>query len=331
MFKTNDQRFNDALAVIRQFGNEAETLTRRYIDAYPNRQALGQALHLDARPDGTAAETERRNHLRAAILLTIAVGGQTPSQAAFLQQRWAQAPKLQLRAEVESRLPLFDPSPLRHLWNPMNFTQAKDPLPAQFRYFVFGMMNEFTGRGVSYDSLISNPDQLKSFMLSTSLIDEDHRATYYPYGFILTVPEHNVVSTRSEDQAFKNRKADDGTMAQAVLMDSKAEVRRVAAEYPLAPPDQILAKVVRAGGRIRGQDGDSGYNEIVVLGTAPGGSEVRVSGIFMKVDSRGNRYQRKGDKKGAYVTDAIHTKLLALSSGRGIPIVKLADPSGENG
>jgi hypothetical protein len=246
LFKTNAQRFDDAITIIRtHFGNDAATLTKRYVDGYPNRDGLGKALHLDGREDSSSQETERRNHLRAVLLLAHAVGGLPLSQTSFLTQRFGTQATAALRNEIGSRLPLFDYSPLRSLWNPMNFTQAQDPPPSDFRYIVFGMMNTHTGRGVSYKDILSDPNKLKSFMLSTSLIDQAHLATYYPYGFILTVPEENILSTLAQDQAFKNYKADTGAMTLAELMDMREEVRRVAAAYPLLSPDQILAPVAR--------------------------------------------------------------------------------------
>ena len=186
-------------------------------------------------------------------------------------------------------------------------------------------MNKYTGRGVSYDAILKNPGMLKTFMLSCSVIDDTHLPTYYPYGFILMVPEENIASTSRKDQAFKNYKADDPLKPLSTLdkNDMLAEVRRVSGGFAIQTPAAILQET-KAKGLF-------GYNEIVVLGTGPNGTEIKLLGFFMKVDSAGARYVRPDDSamgwknETAFVTDDILAKMKAT----GLPIVQIADDSGK--
>jgi hypothetical protein len=103
----------------------------------------------------------------------------------------------------------------------------------------------------------------------------------------------------------------------------------VADTYPLpnAPTDILNAT--------RGQQGNTGYNEVVVLGTAPGSGQIGIAGIFKKVDSKGADFVRplkEGGKAdgGAYVKADIAKAIAELSVKRNIPIVPIVDTSGEN-
>jgi hypothetical protein len=107
-----------------------------------------------------------------------------------------------------------------------------------------------------------------------------------------------------------------------VKNDMMDEVRRVAGGYAIQPPAAILQET-----KVKGS---FGYNEIVVLGTGPTGTPIRPVGIFMKVDTSGNRYARPNDSamgwkdEAAFVTDEILTKIKLT----GLPIVQITDDSG---
>ena len=165
-------------------------------------------------------------------------------------------------------------------------------------------------------------------MISTSIIDQNHRSTYYPYGFIFNVPNRNFVSANAKDQSFKNYRSVLQGLAH-IDNDLTGEIRRVADAYPVpnAPTDILNATT--------GKQGNYGYNEVVVLGTAPDGRQIEISGIFKKVDSSGADFVRplkEGGKAdgGAYVKPEIDTAIKALSKARQIPIVPIVDTSGEN-
>lgn len=325
--KSRDQRFADIVAFLNsEFGKDAATLVERRMDGLPPAQAkqIAEALSLGDRKDKSDAETKRRNAVRTLIYLLLTEGKQPLAMAAALRMQHGGQPLPILKKSIQSRLPIMDASPQRNDWHTINFSPdpTPGPAPASFRYFVFGMMNSYTGRGVSYETLLGDPSMLKTFLISTSVIDQAHVSTYYPYGFILRVPPQCVISTSPKDQAFKNYKAVDpnAPMAPVVLTDMTNEIRRAAAAYPIQSPEAILAGTTKARG-------ETGYNEVAVLGTAPTGEQIGVIGMFMKLDSKGNRYVRPIGPKTPWVTDAIYAKMQKT----GLPIMTIVDGSGQNG
>lgn len=331
MGKTNDERLDGVLAFTNKYFQKAAPLVEQRINALGgNRKAVASALSLGAREGGnSAAETERRNGVRTVLFLLFTDGKQPLALADSFKARYLPMTLQQLQNEVKGRLPVLDSSPIRDEWDPVHFTQVPpNPqmqfAPDPFRYLVFGMMNTYTNRGVSYESILAHPQMVKTFMLSTSIIDEEHCPTYYPYGLILRVPKENIASTSRKDQAFKNYKSEDPSnpMTPIVKNDLVDEVRRVAGLHQLRRPAEILQETKT--------NGNSGYNEIVVLGTGPTGTEVRAQAFFMKVDSSSERYARPDDSfmgrknEPAFVSDDILTKMQAAN----LPIVQIVDTSG---
>jgi hypothetical protein len=155
---------------------------------------------------------------------------------------------------------------------------------------------------------LSSPDLLRQDVISTTLIDQDHVSTYFPWGFILKVPPENIISASNKDQAVANRPSNVIT-----------EMERVNREKGLATPDQVLAGT-------SGRNGHTGYNEVVVIGKSPEGTQVDVIGIFVKVSPNGNLYIRPGETQ-PYVNDLI-VDITSCSVANNIPVVKIKDPSG---
>ena len=327
MAKSTDDRFDGVLEVVEKHaGAHAKTLIEARITGLgANRDTIGNALSLGSSSTSGAAEKERRNMIRAVLFLLFTEAKQPTALASTFKEKYAGWTLAQLVGEMKSRLPLAISSPGSDAWDPKRFSPAVNPPPAGFRYIVFGMMNKHTGRGVSYDVILSDPLKVRSFALSTSLIGEGRVPTYYPYGLILDVPKENIVSAFHKDQAFKNYRADDpnNPMSRPALNDLRDEVRRVSATFDIATPDDILNKMKL--------DGDTGYSEIVVLGTGPTGAMVTVKGFFMKVDSNGSRYTRPdlslmGRKnESTFVSDDILKKMKASN----LPIVEIVDKSGK--
>jgi hypothetical protein len=332
VFKTNDERLDGVVEFVSTYFPNALPLVQQRIDSLgTQRTAIASALSLGSRSGGnSAAETERRNGIRAVLFLLFTDGKQPVALANTFVAKYSAMTLQQLQNEIKGRLPVLDSSPIRDSWDPRHFTQVLPrPLlqntPNRFRYLVFGMMNTYTGRGVSYETILANPQMLKSFMLSTSIIDETHIPTYYPYGLILRAPKENIASTSRKDQGFKNYKMDDpaNPMSPIVKNDMLDEVRRVAGQHQLRTPDAILQETKA--------NGDTGYNEIVVLGTGPTNTEIQIQGFFMKVDSGYERYVRPDNSlmgrknESAFVTDDILAKMKAT----GLPIVRIVDTSGK--
>jgi len=327
--KNSDDRLEEALSAIATHGGNRRAV-EVVLDGLSSstRKDISKAISLGSRDDSSQSEKDRRDAVRGVMLLLLTVGKQPLAIADGLRAKYSTMGIGDLKAEIKRRSPLIAVAASGH-WTPgTGFTDPKKHDPQNFRYIVFGMMNTHTGRGTSYQTILGNPDILRSFMISTSIIDPNHRSTYYPYGFILDVPTGNFVSARSTDQAFKNYKSVTQGLAH-IDNDMTGEVRRVADAYPVPnAPHDILNGT-------RGQQGNTGYNEVVVLGSAPGGGQIDISGIFKKVDSKGADFVRplkEGGKLdgGAFVKPEIDTLLSKISRDRNIPIVPIVDTSGEN-
>jgi hypothetical protein len=327
--KSNTDRFGDVLEIMdKHFKNDKvkELVQQRIDNLGAKKKAIGDALSLGSRDDKTAAETERRQALRALLFLLFTEGRQPVTLASGFIARYETRPLHELLSIIKQHLPLYVESPYRNTWDAGLFSAVSNPPPPSYRYVVFGLMNTYTGRGISYEKLIANPSIVQTFLLSTSVISSEKISTYYPYGFILSVPKENVISTSSSDQAFKNYKAGTGVIGPPTLsdhvdsMDMRTEVRRVGSQSAIQSPDTIL-------GGTKGTGGMSGYNEIVVMGTTPTGSKVTVKGFFMKVDSKGNRWVRPDSSKNEpFVTDDIYAKMKQTN----LPIVEITDIKGKN-
>lgn len=329
--KTNDERLDGVLDYIdKNFKGSLHLVEQRMNDLGPQRKTIAAALSLGSRSGTkTLDETNRRNGIRAALFLALTEGKQPLAMAESFKMKYSAMNALQLQSEIKGRLPVLSTSPNRHDWHPTMFTPVPpqpqiQQAPTHFCYMVFGMMNAYTGRGTSYQKILETPALLRTFMLSMSIIDQDHRATYYPYGFILLVPQDNFVSTSAKDQAFKNYKAEDPLkpLSAAVRTDNMPELQRVGGQHGIQTRRQILTATKAQG--------STGYNEVVVLGSSPTGGSVRVNAMFLKVDSKGNRFERpkfspssKGE--GPFVNDSIFDEMKKT----GLPIVQIPDTSGE--
>ena len=163
---------------------------------------------------------------------------------------------------------------------------------------------------------LRDPDVLKTIVVSTALIDQDHVATYYPFGFILNVPAVNIYSAATRDQGVKNRADDLLFELQRVLTEKTGDNP----ENRILSPDDVL----RGTGQVAGK---TGYNEIVVVGTSPEGKCVEVNGLFVKVDGAGHLWVDP-EQKQPYVTAEIAQLVRALAQARDIPIIGIRDNTG---
>lgn len=153
-------------------------------------------------------------------------------------------------------------------------------------------------------------------MNSTSIIDEKHRGTYTPYGFILKVPAANVAAASTKDLAIANQSS-----------DIEGETESKHAEHGLPSPGKILG-----GTTSKYKTGSLPYNEVVVRGRT-GAGIVKVTGIFVKTQSgeRMKPYITGTDKKAkdAYIDDALMDLLKKTAAELDVPIVYIdeEDPS----
>jgi hypothetical protein len=331
MFKTNDDRLEQVLEFVGEFFPNVENLVEKRIASLGSqRDAVASALSLGKRSWGESAdETKRRNGVRTLLFLLFTEGNCPVELAEEYKAQYQSMDLDQLIRNIRGRLPVVEFSPKRELWDFGKFTavpqtpQLQDA-PPKFCYLVFGMMNTEPIGGVSYQTILGNPNIVRRFLLSTSIIDENHRSTYFPYGLILQVPKQNIISTNTKDQGFKNyRTAVPGdTRPPHVLSDSMDDIRTVTAKFDFRTPDEILVGTKPLG--------DLGYNEIVVMGTSPTGGPISVQGFFMKVSSTKERFVRfrggsgSSPEKDPFVTNSIYQMMLASR----LPIVQIVDTSG---
>lgn len=328
--KTRGERFEQALAFIQgvfpgTHGNFCRKIVENRLDAVaaPLREAIGDAMSI---PDSVQGQQER-DGLRAVVLLRLLVKKEPAALAPSIIAAHAGKTAAALQATVRGLVPMTHDSPSRATWSPAGFTTtptANAPAPSRFRYIVFGISNAPPPYGTSFADIIKDPTILRTWMISSSVIDERRTSTYYPYGLILHVPVDCVLTTSGADQGFTNYpKTTDPTRANWENMDPQVHVREVLANNPeLLTPDEVLNAKVASSGKY-------GYNEVTLLGTAPSGAVVTPTAFFMKVDSQGDRYEfKKGDgPPGPYVTDPILKQMGAAA----LPIVTIPDASGANG
>ena len=357
---TADQRINHALNAIEIVAGEDE---REYVEnrlTQQNRQQFGDDLHIGGFRGGIGlvksdAETRRRNLVRA-ILLTQLAYGKLPSQQ--IDARRTALLKLDTARLEHELVSLFPYKPYRGRfakrsdWIPANFTDPWAHSNSSYMYLVHGIMGAAskvievmkTGavqsdldnfdnlrmKYLSYSSIdaknplknrlmvkfyeeyLDNPNIIRQNIISSSVISEAKHATYYPFGFIMRVPPECIYITSPRDVGVANRTTD-------ILQEFS--VNRAAHSVILAP-QQILAQTTGAGG-------DTGYNEIVIVGTAPEGKQVDVIGIYVKTDAAGKIYMRnrEGSKDigEPYVNQEIRKLIAATAKKFALPIVPIVD------
>lgn len=176
-----------------------------------------------------------------------------------------------------------------------------------------GGQRTFTLNARFFVQYLRDPDVLKSVIISTSLIDQNHRATYYPFGFILNVPAVNIYSASSRDQGVSNRTDDILGEFQRIFNSNNVGNR-------ILSPKQVLDGTPKP-------EGKTGYNEVVVVGTSPEGKHVSVSGLFVKVNAAGKLWVDPAQKV-PYVTPEIVTLVSKLAADRDLPIIAIEDNAG---
>ncbi len=111
--------------------------------------------------------------------------------------------------------------------------------------------------------LLRTPEKIaEKRVISTSLIDAQHRETWQGGGYILAVPEGNILQTYSQDCGTLFFKGDETRTALYRERDTKG----------IADPDSILQYT-----------SSQTYNEVVVTGTGRNGEKVKITGVFIKV------------------------------------------------
>lgn len=309
-------------------------------------------------PFKSESETLRRNLVRAVLLVRLARGTVQPATAAqnitILMTKTTAALERDLlnlfpfkayRGNFENR---------KH-WAPNNFTDPSKHTNSNYKYLVHCLMQDPSNAAEYYTNgtatelenfnklrdkyqlyarvskknplkhnllvefmaqYLDDPHIIRQNIISCSVISNLKHATYYPVGFILRVPPECVYITSPTDVGVRNRTNN----IVGELQDKHAKTAMT-----IQTPDQVLAAT-------NGVGSSTGYNEIVVVGTAPEGKQVDVIGIFVKTDLSGNLYVRHDPQTNVPETAAWLTprsvELISRCARKfKLPIVPLADAS----
>jgi DNA-binding XRE family transcriptional regulator len=160
-------------------------------------------------------------------------------------------------------------------------------------------MNIFKIQGTKVDpgrsiDLIKEPSRIyEKPVISASFIDQDHRGTWGPAGFILKVPSQNIISTNAHDIG-------------SPIDEGWDWVREKLASRWLINPQELLK-----------QSSYTLYNELEVAGTYPDdeSKKVEIIGVFVKINSQGKPF---GSLEWV-------SKVQSVAYRLGLPIVRIED------
>ncbi len=197
-----------------------------------------------------------------------------------------------LTAIASTCMAVFQRADARSLWASTTFTDPRTYVPGQpFLFMVHAIRKQ---GAIEKDPREVDPESRPDLMsliprFSASLISNDHPATWSNSGFILDVPTENIVNVWPYDSWVSNR------MRQFI-------------EEPPQPLNFSPRGLLRKSDPLA-------YNEVGVNGTSQSGQEVRVTGIFIKVDKNGYPLS----------SDQWLRKLEALAQRYQLPIIEIQD------
>jgi len=208
----------------------------------------------------------------------------------------------------------------RRSWNEDNLTSPHDYKndPYHFRFLTYSVeggtaddkswfmalqvvhsqVQQKYGKPNDYDPQVINvleePDKIsEKRVISASLIDQNHKATWGSSGFLLTITPSNVVATHTHDAGT------DTYMGQIAPSTAQMEKERLFEKYGIGSPQNLL-----------NNSSTQFYNEVVLQGTGDDGQKIQITGIFIKV--------KKGRSK---LSNSLLGYYRQLSAKYGWPIV----------
>lgn len=368
------KRIDAGLDVIENLmGLKGRDMVELKMRALPNAH-VNDALHIGGFRGGLSlfksdGETHKRALVRAVTLAQLAFGKMQPLQASTVIDYYMKKSATELERMLREAFPFKAHQgdfARRADWAPELFTTPALHSEDRFRYIVHSIMGaastmidwysndkdkaervehyqnaqQLLQKNLAYGKLqartlakgdnplvkynlqveffreyLDNPNIVRRNIISSSVISEAKRATYYPFGFIMRVPAECVYITHHADVAVKNRTSN---------INFEFQDKHKGA---LRSPSDILAATT-------GVNSDLGYNEIVVVGSAPTGHQVTVNGIFVKTDAKGNLYRRPNNAAHSadaapYVTPALVELIAAAARKHNLPIVPIVDTSSE--
>jgi hypothetical protein len=306
-------------------------------------------------PFKSEPETFRRSLVRAVLLARLARGALQPTAASQNITALMTRTTAALQNELLNLFPYkayrgnFEK---RKEWAPMHFTDPSKHTNSSYKYIVHTLMQapskvaEYNlGNATeleNFDKLrqkylpyaqvskknrlkpnllvdfmaqyLADPHVIRQNIISSSVISDAKHATYYPVGFIMRVPPECIYITSPTDVGVANRTND-------IL--GELQRRHTGTAMTIQTPDQVLGATTGAGG-------STGYNEIVVVGTAPEGKQVDVIGIFVKTDANGNLYVSRNlttqvPDTAAWLTPKSVELISECARKFNLPIVPIAD------
>lgn len=172
--------------------------------------------------------------------------------------------------------------------------QTTDPQshnPDNFRYIVHTIIN--TGDNDYLASLLGKPEKtyrmrkwmsladfLSREMISCTLIDEVHRGTYDQrkavfHGFILNVPEENIVAIAPGDMVKPWGESQHGAQIYS---------RQEREQYVSVKRGLDLKRNTTSAQQFFDNGVNPTYNEVVIDGIGPKGRQISIGGIFLIID-----------------------------------------------
>lgn len=359
---TPDDRIAHALTAIEFVVGEDERKVVESKLTVQNRQTFGSDLHIGGFRGviglfKSGSETLRRNLVRAILLTELAQGKLQSQQVGAERTDLLPLSAGQLEEKLRKLFP-YKPFPGRFAkrseWEPRHFTNPWNHNDASYMYIVHSIMrdasqvsaittqgpaqsdlesfNELRAKYIGYARVatehqrqilrvdfcrqyLDNPSILRQNIISCSVINENKHSTYYPFGFILRVPPECVYVTSSTDVAVANRTDDILAELQRVHVRQQSKIRS---------PRKIIDNTRRL-------NGDTGYNEIVIVGTSPEGKQIDAIGLFVKTDGQDHLFIRnrggRADATGAYVNAQLQPLISKCARDFRLPIVPISDTS----
>lgn len=308
-------------------------------------------------PFKSESETFRRSLVRAVMLVRLARNAVPLTAAA------QQLTVLMTRNTASLQRELLNLFPFkayrgnfenRKEWAPVNFTDPSKHTHSNYKYIVHTLMqapskvadynlhndtelenfNKLREKYLPYAQIskknpmkwnlmvdfmaqyLADPNIIRQNIISSSVISHTRHSTYYPIGFIMRVPPECIYITSPVDVSVKNRTPD-------ILFELQDKGQRTA--LTIQTPDEVLAAT-------SGVQGSTGYNEIVVVGTAPEGKQVEVTGIFVKTDPNGNLFVSRNlstqvADTAAWLTPKSVELISRCARNFNLPIVPIIDAS----
>lgn len=333
--KDDQERADTALDAIAQING----LLAAEVGKHASYNAAMQQLSMEGLSEHTSKE--KRSLVRAATLVYLTVGSRATGDADTIKSKLVKMDMADLRIVMQRWFPVPADSKLpeagrtsfpalgatkkeKKAWDPKGFADpAEHGAGKSFRYLVIALQNQAKdkNRAYKYMDFLESPGILENFMNSTSVIDEEHRGTYTPYGFIIRAPAENVEVASPKDVSIANQSK-----------DIERETEQKYAQHGLPEPGELLSSMAapRDPQNLR-------YNEVVVRGRT-GAGIVKVTAFFVKTQGGAlarpfDAGKKSTDKdrraKDAYVSEKLMKEIRASAAALKVPIVFIDedDPS----